>query len=612
MRIEDYQLWSYFEWLFQHNGLLLGLLVAACAAGLGFVVCYLVAMARYGPSEGFYNVTKVIYELLARDIPGTSLRRVYALARLAFQEAIRRKVLVVLAVFIVGLLFAGWFLNPGADNVARLYISFVMTGTSFLVMLLGLFLSCFSLPADIKNKTIQTISTKPVRCTEIILGRILGFTAVGTLVLAAMGILSCIFVERGIQHQHSIKELATDRLTGTTSFDAQHSHSFEMLADENGNLIAGADGLFEGTTDEQKGHRHRVTAREVDGKMQYTIGPPEGLLSARIPVFGKMTVTDRNGEISETGLNVGYESNYHTYIEGSGLMSAIWRFDNVVPSRFQGGDVLPLEMSLQAFRTFKGDIVTGVQGEILLRNPNQRAESERKGFIVKEFSVDYIEIPRKQRGSIDGVPQEIDIFEDLVSEDGQLEVVIRCSDAGQYFGMAPADVYLRAGDSTFRWNLFKGYFGIWMQMVLIICLGVMFSTFLSGPVAMVATLACLILGFFGSLTLDIATGETPGGGPIESMIRMPLQTGAGVELDLGNKTLENVIKQIDKGIMFTLWTMVQAIPSLDQFNTSEFVANGYNIFGGLVARHITMTLAYFLMTSIIAYFFLKTRELAAA
>ena len=52
--------------------------------------------------------------------------------------------------------------------------------------------------------------------------------------------------------------------------------------------------------------------------------------------------------------------------------------------------------------------------------------------------------------------------------------------------MSTADLYLRAGDSLFGWNMFKGFLGIWLQMVIVICLGVMFSTFLSGPVAMVA------------------------------------------------------------------------------------------------------------------------------
>ncbi|MCA9135075.1 MAG: hypothetical protein KDA45_18025, partial [Planctomycetales bacterium] len=156
-------------------------------------------------------------------------------------------------------------------------------------------------------------------------------------------------------------------------------------------------------------------------------------------------MTDRSGNVG-SGLNVGYESEYQKYIEGNSLMSAIWTFDGVYPSRFGSGDSLPLELSLKAFRTYKGDIVTGVQGEIILKNPNGRVESERRGFVVKEFAVDHIEIPRKISGSRDGQPAEVDIFDDLVSEDGQLQVVIRCKDNGQYFGMAQPDLYLRAGD----------------------------------------------------------------------------------------------------------------------------------------------------------------------
>ena len=45
-------------------------------------------------------------------------------------------------------------------------------------------------------------------------------------------------------------------------------------------------------------------------------------------------------------------------------------------------------------------------------------------------------------------------------------------------------------------NFIKGYLGIWLQMLLVIVLGVMFSTFLSGPVAMLATIGALLGGFF--------------------------------------------------------------------------------------------------------------------
>ncbi|MEZ6079265.1 MAG: hypothetical protein R3C56_27425 [Pirellulaceae bacterium] len=60
----------------------------------------------------------------------------------------------------------------------------------------------------------------------------------------------------------------------------------------------------------------------------------------------------------------------------------------------------------------------------------------------------------------------------------------------------------------------------------------------------------------------MATGDLPGGGPIESLIRMPLQTGAMVDLDLGNEVLETVIKGADQGVMYTLVSVFQAIRGL--------------------------------------------------
>ncbi len=596
MRIEADQMWGYFEWLFSNWAIVKGLVVVVGIAALSFIACYLVAMAKHGPGEGFYHVTKVIYELFARDLPNTAFRRIYALARLAFQEAIRRKVLVVMAVFIVGILFAGWFLDPGSNNPAQLYISFVMTGASYLVLLLGLFLSCFSLPADVKSKTIQTITTKPVRSTELVLGRILGFTAVGTLLLIGMGLLSYQFVVRGVNHTHDVESMLPDG-TGSTSYDVRHSHTFQML-----------DGQSVGVTNINKGHSH-VVRKKADGS--YEIGPPEGLLSARIPIFGKLHMTDRGGNRVERGINVGYESEYQTFIEGNTAMSAIWTFPPVSKSRFLDDGMLPIEMTLQAFRTHKGDIVTGVRGEIYLKNEATNTETERHPFVIKEFAADRHEFPSVIAGSRGGEPQQINIWDDICSK-GEWQVVVRCTDGGQYFGASAADLYLRAGDSRFGWNLFKGFTGIWFQMVLIICLGVMFSTFLSGPVAMVATLASLVLGFFGSMAFDITSGKLEGGGPIEAMIRIPMHTSATIPFDIGNQTLEGVIKLVDRGILYSVGTLFQAIPSFGQFNTSEYVAYGYNIPGSLVWRHLTMTLGYFVLTTLVGYFFLKTRELASA
>ena len=138
------------------------------------------------------------------DIAGISPRRVWALARLAVQESIRRRVIVVFAVFILILLFAGWYLDRESIDPARLYLDFVLTATAYLVLLLALFLSSMSLPADFKSHTIYTVVTKPVRASEVVLGRIVGFTAITTFLLIVMGAISYVFVQRGLAHTHQL------------------------------------------------------------------------------------------------------------------------------------------------------------------------------------------------------------------------------------------------------------------------------------------------------------------------------------------------------------------------------------------------------------------------
>lgn len=595
MRIDADQMMTFWDWLIPGMGLLNALLLVVALAAIGFAVCYLIAVRLYGPAEGFYVIAEVIAKFIREDLPNTSLRRIAAMARLAFQEALRRKVLAVFAVFVVGLMFAGWYLDPAADDPAKLYISFVMTSINYMMMLLGLFLASFSLPSDIKNRTIYTIITKPVRPTEIVLGRVLGFTLVGTLLLASMGVLSYIFVTRGIVHYHEMEPMEANARKGTSTYDARHSHTVTFLEDGTG------------VTDEVKAHRHTVTVREVDGKKVYEFGPPEGTLQARIPVFGLLRFTQRDGSEGD-GINVGYESTYRKYIDGASLSSAIWTFDNVTEANF--GDKLNIEMTITAYRTFKGDIVTGVRGSVILRSPDGKVESERFPFIVKEYQVDRMEIPSQLKGFRDGQPQDLNLYKDLV-QDGKVEVIVRCNDRSQYFGMAPADLYLRKGDAPFAWNFFKGFVGIWFQMVIIICFGVMFSTFLTGPVAMISTLAALTLGFFGSLAAGALSGEIVGGGPIQSLIRTVTQQSPTIPIDLGAEWLEEGIRLTDQGILGVLTALTSALPNFQSLNTADFVAFGINITGDLVARHGLTTLGYLLLTTIISYFFLKTREFAA-
>ena len=150
---------------------------------------------------------------------------------------------------------------------------------------------------------------------------------------------------------------------------------------------------------------------------------------------------------------------------------------------------------------------------------------------------------------------------------------------------------------------------IWLQMVLVTCFGVMFSTFLSGPVAMMATLCAIGLGFFGSLARDILSSVVVGGGPIESLIRLLQQKNTQSDLDV-YRPVELTIKFFDALMLGIVEGLTYILPNYAHFDASQFVANGFDVYPDLVGQQLTMAVVYALSASIAAYFFLKTREIA--
>ncbi len=175
---------------------IIGAIVAICA-----VVGFLGVLLRSGPRSAWRWVSQSFPNIVV-DLARMSPRRLWALAWLAFWESMRRRVIVVFVIFVLLLLVAGWYLDPGSPRPAELYLSTVFSATTYLVALLALFFSVFSLPADISNRTLHTVVTKPVRPSEIVLGRMAGFIMVGTVLLAVMSVVSFLFVERNLQHTH--------------------------------------------------------------------------------------------------------------------------------------------------------------------------------------------------------------------------------------------------------------------------------------------------------------------------------------------------------------------------------------------------------------------------
>jgi len=572
--------------------------LGAALALAAIVISFLISAFRYGPLAGGDIVFRVATTAVA-DLARTSPRRVWAMARLAMHESLRRNVLVALAVFVVLLLFAGWFLDDTSPDPSTLYLTFVLSATTWLAWALGVFLSAFSLPADFK-RTIYTVVTKPVRPGEIVLGRILGFTIIGSALLVIMGVMSYVFASRLLDHSHSVEvaslqpdaEGGNGALVGRTS--SSHGHRHEVRLDADGS----------GKTDLKNGHWHEITARADGDKTAYTLSEPRGMFVARVPVYGELRFKDRGGHGGDRGISVGKEWKYRSFIEGGTLAAAIWTFHDITPERFPNG--LPIEMTIRVFRSHKGDINKGIGGSLIVRNPRTGRSSVDIPFTAQDQEIDYKKI---EPSLFDPSGQKLDLFRDLV-DNGNVEIQITCLARGQYFGMAMPDLYLRAADASFQANYAKAFFGVWLTMVLVISFAVMFSTFLSGPVAMLATVAILVIGCFTEDIYDLANGITQGGGPFESLVRIVKQQNMVIEMEEG--LTKTVVQSIDAAMLFLMKGLAGLLPDFSKFDEAfvNHLAKGFDISPDTVGVWGLRGLAYLCVAFVVGYFFLKTREVA--
>lgn len=140
----------------------------------------------------FRGLAEGLHELITLPL---GWRRIWAIAMLTLKECLRRRVLFVFVLFLLPFLVAGWYLDQSPREGRMIsYIAFVNIAMVWLLLPLVLFLASFSFPNDLQSRTIQTVATKPIRRSELLVGRIAGFMIVFTGVLAVMGGVSLAYL----------------------------------------------------------------------------------------------------------------------------------------------------------------------------------------------------------------------------------------------------------------------------------------------------------------------------------------------------------------------------------------------------------------------------------
>ncbi|RLS39784.1 MAG: hypothetical protein DWH81_07930 [Planctomycetota bacterium] len=514
-------------------------------------VSSLMGGGKRGLSEFFGVIGRALSDLIL-----VSPQRIFALATLTTRESVRRKALWIGAVFLVLFMFAGWFIGDSDDTTpAKAYISFVITTIRWMLLPLAVLLSCWGLPADIKDRSLHTVVTKPVRRSEVVLGRIAGYSFVITAILLVVSVVGYGWILRVVPERSQRQ------------------------------------------------------------------------LISRVPRFGGMKMLDQNGDLF-TGVNVGDMLDLRRFIAGGTKELAMWQFQGLKESDFPNDQDLRLEYAFEAFRSYKGDIATQIEFSIDLVNPETNQRVRLGVQPVNEFSSEIAhDLKENQTENLILIPRTIsyldgettktaDLFKDLVAN-GNLNVEIKCLDAGQYLGVSPGDLFVRMPDRSFAVGYWKTIFTTWLMLVLIITIGTTASCILKGPVATLTTFGLLILGVFlkNGLIMRLGKyysdgGEVVGGGSVEAFYR--LVTGLNESTPLDESITKTVIETLDSGVYAMLYLAQYVIPDISIFDASTYLANGFDVpLASCVLPSLLITLGFFIPAYIIGYFGLQIRELEA-
>jgi ABC-type transport system involved in multi-copper enzyme maturation permease subunit len=131
-----------------------------------------------------------------KDLIHFSPTRIWAISGVCFAESIRRRVLWIIPLAILGVIIVAQLQHPADEQDAiRESTKFCLFATGLVVTITAIILACTNLPKEIENRVIYTIVTKPTTRLEIVLGKIVGFARVSATILVIMGLFTMGYME---------------------------------------------------------------------------------------------------------------------------------------------------------------------------------------------------------------------------------------------------------------------------------------------------------------------------------------------------------------------------------------------------------------------------------
>ncbi len=535
------------------------------------------------------------------DLARLRWRRIWALAKLSFKEAVRRRVLWVFSAIILIFMFASWFLESKPENQVRNYVWLVYWVTSILLLAAAGLIASFSIPADVKQQTIHTIVTKPVERFEIILGRFLGYMMLLTVVLVAMTGLSYLYVLREIDPDAQRESMrARVPLYGNLSY-AKEAVNVGREWGYRGYIAGGGNSQDRAIWTYTNLPRHLAERKDSTIPCEFTFDifrtykgeEGKGVLCSfvfRTPQWDQSRASDY-----EQAKNKARE--IARIADRRALIEQAYR-------DIRGRAPQPEEVS-----AFVSDKEAGAPQRLV---DNLMSEEFGVHEVHHKVIVDYhtqgLDLPIGLfRSAFDNSRQA---SRARAEQPADLTVTVKCDSSAQYLGMAKYDFYLLDAERPFWFNFFKGAAGLWLRLCIVVGVSIALSTYLSGVIAWLATMWIYITGVYQDTLQSIVGGENIGGGPMEAFYRLANRENMAVPLDA--TPTRNLALTMDIGYRWVMRMFLNILPDVDRLDWTYYVADGFNISSMNTILLSALTVAgYLLPWAILAYYLMKSREVAA-
>jgi hypothetical protein len=491
------------------------------------------------------------------DVPYWRWRRIWALAKLSFREAVRRKVLWVFASLTLLFLFYTWFQDSQPQYQVRSYVTTVYWVLTPLLLITASFVAAFGLPADIRQQTIHTIVTKPVERFEIVLGRFLGYTLLMTLVLVVMTGFSLLYLFRDIDPEaaresvHARVPLYADLLY----FPNTRGQRGESVGDE-----FEYRGYIMGQTDQ----RAVWLFREVPADLARRESVP----------------CEFSFSIFRT----------HKGDEGKGVLCTF------------------------EFKTWRHDPDLDPERQQSKEDPRVRAEKygiyEVRSVAIVNFHTLSVSVPGELfKNALEKDPEREEKYRAKNERvPPPLRVEVRCDDRKQLIGAAKHDLYFLERDRSFAVNFFKGAAGLWLRLCLVVGLAVALSTYLNAIISWMATWCLYLGGVFLPFVHEVAAGVNWGGGPMQSLILLGKGMSPAAVPDTPTMRFGQGIDSVLRWILSRF--IVKVFPDVSAFDLKDYVAQGFDISASQLLVDTVQMSVYLLPFALLAYYLLRAREVA--